>query len=101
VQALLNTGSGSPNAGDGLWPIRRRKVLDWLITGTRGERFIDNIFVEMLEKLTGAGLPVARASLHFRTQNPSGLGPESCGGGEYRKRKSAPTITVPKKRRNI
>ena len=74
MQALLNTGSGSPDAGDGLWPIRRRKVLDWLITGTRGERFIDNIFVEMLEKLTGAGVPVARASLHFRTQNPQWLG---------------------------
>ncbi|WP_407070379.1 adenylate/guanylate cyclase domain-containing protein [Phyllobacterium endophyticum] len=74
VPALLNTISGPTDTNGRLWPVHRRKILDWLVTGTRDERFIDNIFVEMLDRLLEAGLPVARASLHFRTMNPQWLG---------------------------
>jgi adenylate cyclase len=59
---------------EGIWPTRRRKILDWLMTETQNDRFIDNIFVEMCKKLRDADLPVARATLHFSTHNPQWLG---------------------------
>ena len=59
---------------DGVWPARRRKVLDWLVNDTRRERFIDNILVEMCTRLVAAGVPVARASLHFQTNHPQWRG---------------------------
>ncbi len=64
----------SPSLEDGNWPTRRRSVLDWLIIETRNERFIDNILVEMCERLQAAGVPVARATLHFRINHPQWLG---------------------------
>nr|WP_244598543.1 adenylate/guanylate cyclase domain-containing protein [Rhizobium tubonense] len=59
---------------DGLWPAQRRRVLDWLMTETREQRFIDNIFVDMCQKLVDAGISVARATLHFRIDNPQWRG---------------------------
>ncbi|WP_104667423.1 adenylate/guanylate cyclase domain-containing protein [Ensifer adhaerens] len=64
--------SNSPE--DGSWPARRQSVLDWLIIETRNERFIDNILVELGERLQAAGVPVARATLHFRINHPQWLG---------------------------
>lgn len=64
----------SPSLEEGSWPTRRRSVLDWLIIETRNERFIDNILVEMCERLQAAGVPVARATLHFRINHPQWLG---------------------------
>lgn len=61
-------------AQEGQWPVRRRAILDWLINGTRDERFIDRILVEMCTRLQAAGVPVARATLHFRTHHPEWLG---------------------------
>lgn len=61
-------------SGEGSWPVQRRSVLDWLIIETRNERFIDNILVEMCERLVAAGVPVARATLHFRINHPQWLG---------------------------
>lgn len=61
-------------AAEGVWPIRRRRILDWLINETRGERFIDNILVEMCKRLLAAGVPVNRSSLHFRTNHPQWIG---------------------------
>lgn len=49
-------------------------VQDWLVRGTNHERFIDNIFVGMCERLRAAGVPVARATLFFDTHNPEWLG---------------------------
>ncbi|MDQ0321508.1 adenylate cyclase [Pararhizobium capsulatum DSM 1112] len=59
---------------EGQWPVQRRAILDWLIQGTRDERFIDNIVTEMCTRLRTAGVPVARATLHFRTNHPEWLG---------------------------
>ncbi|MET3856074.1 adenylate/guanylate cyclase domain-containing protein [Rhizobium sp. OAE497] len=64
----------STAAEDGAWPLRRRRILDWLVNETRSERFIDNIFVEMNERLIEAGVPLGRASLHFRTLHPQWMG---------------------------
>jgi len=49
-------------------------VVHWLTTGTREERFIDNIFAEMCVRLQRAGLPIKRATLHFVIQHPQWLG---------------------------
>ena len=56
------------------WLIKRQQILDWLIKDTRKQRFIDNILVEMCERLNAAGVPVGRATLHFRTHQPQWLG---------------------------
>lgn len=57
-------------ADAGQWPKQRTAVLDWLMIETRDERFIDNIFVELCQRLREAGVPVARATLSFRIQHP-------------------------------
>jgi adenylate cyclase len=49
-------------------------VVDWLINGTRDERFIDNIFAEMCIRLQQAGIPLARSTLHVMIQHPQWLG---------------------------
>jgi adenylate cyclase len=64
----------APSASDGVWPAHKRRILDWLVMETRGQRFLDNILVEMSRKLIDAGVPVARATLHLRTNNPQWLG---------------------------
>ena len=50
------------------------KTTDWLMQGTHDEPAIDKIFVELCSRLRVAGVPVARASLHFRTHHPQWLG---------------------------
>lgn len=59
---------------DGIWPARRSEVLDWLVNGTRSERFMDNIIVEMAERLVAVGVPVGRVSVHFQTNHPQWRG---------------------------
>lgn len=49
-------------------------VVEWLTNGTRGERFIDNIFAEMCNRLQEAGIPVKRSTLHILIQHPQWLG---------------------------
>lgn len=49
-------------------------IVEWLMTETRDERFIDNIFVQMCGKLVEAGVPLSRATLHFRILHPQWLG---------------------------
>ncbi|MDH4438799.1 MAG: adenylate/guanylate cyclase domain-containing protein [Rhizobium sp.] len=46
----------------------------WMLNEVSNERFIDNIFVELCARLHGAGIPVARSTLHFRINNPQWLG---------------------------
>ncbi|MGF6175398.1 adenylate/guanylate cyclase domain-containing protein [Ensifer sp. 4252] len=60
--------------GDGQWPHQRHSVLDWLMNETRTERYIDNLFVDLCERLNAAGIPITRATLHFRTYHPQWLG---------------------------
>ena len=49
-------------------------VVHWLTSGTRDERFVDNIFAELCMRLQRAGIPVKRASLHLLIQHPQWLG---------------------------
>ncbi|MFZ0764068.1 adenylate/guanylate cyclase domain-containing protein [Bradyrhizobium sp.] len=49
-------------------------VLHWLTNDAREERFIDNIFAEMCQRLQRAGIPLKRASLHVLIQHPQWLG---------------------------
>lgn len=66
--------SSDAGAESGAWPARRREVLDWLVNDTRRERFMDNIMVQMAERLVAAGVPVERVSLHFQTNHPQWRG---------------------------
>ena len=68
----ISTTSAVAEAGVG--PLRRRGIIEWLMTETRDQRFIDKIFVELCSRLRVAGVPVARASLHLRTHHPQWLG---------------------------
>lgn len=74
MQSVSDVPLSFNDQSEGVWPSRRRKIIDWLVTETRDERFIDNIFVRMCQRLRNEGVPVARASLHFRTLHPQWLG---------------------------
>ncbi|TFF27276.1 adenylate/guanylate cyclase domain-containing protein [Jiella endophytica] len=62
----------SPRADGQL--LERKAIIDWLVKDTSRERFVDNIFQELCDRLRAAGMPVARATLHFRIQHPQWLG---------------------------
>jgi adenylate cyclase len=53
---------------------RDNDIVHWLTTGTRDERFIDNIFAELCIRLRHAGIPVKRATLHLLIHHPQWLG---------------------------
>jgi adenylate cyclase len=53
-----------------MWPAHRHEILDWLVTSTQGDRFIDNIFVEMCNRLRAQGVSVARATLFLNINHP-------------------------------
>lgn len=55
-------------------PALSKSLRDWMLNGTHQERFIDNILVQLCERLNSAGVPVARATLHLRINNPQWLG---------------------------
>ncbi|MEZ2221734.1 adenylate/guanylate cyclase domain-containing protein [Rhizobium sp. RCC_161_2] len=74
MQLSTQAAADSHDERDGTWPTKRSKILDWLIQDTREERFIDNILVDLCERLRAAGVPVGRATLHFRTLHPQWLG---------------------------
>lgn len=57
-----------------LHSVRRGQILDWLVGETHQQRFIDDIFVELCEKLRGSGIPLTRASMHFQTHHPDRVG---------------------------
>jgi adenylate cyclase len=58
----------------GQWPLHRTRILDWLMSGTRDERFADRIFHQLCDQLRAAGIPIVRATLQFRIQHPQWLG---------------------------
>jgi len=49
-------------------------VVEWLTNGTRDERFIDNIFAQMCNRLQQAGIPLKRSTLHILINHPQWLG---------------------------
>jgi adenylate cyclase len=60
--------------GIGKWPVERRTVLDWLMKETSSQRFLDNLLVDLCERLVLEGIPVGRSSLHLRIQHPQWQG---------------------------
>ena len=70
----LDTEERVSSALDELWPAEKTEILDWLITGTKDERFIDEIFVELCSRLRASGVSVARGVLAFRIRHPQWLG---------------------------
>jgi adenylate cyclase len=66
--------AAEPPRETGIWPSRRHAIVDWLVKETRGQRFIDNLFVELCQRLRAAGVPVARAGMFFRIQHPQWAG---------------------------
>ena len=64
----------APTTIDPAAPLSYGDVLRWLTSETRDERFIDNIFAELCNRLQRAGIPVKRASLHLLIQHPQWLG---------------------------
>jgi adenylate cyclase len=69
-----NRGGDTPARRRGHWPLQRSGVLDWLINGTRQERFLDNIFGEFCSRLRADGIPVARAVMQLRILHPQWFG---------------------------
>lgn len=63
-----------PRKSTGLWPVERRPVLDWLMNETSSQRFLDNLLIDLCERLVGEGIPVGRSSLHLRIQHPQWQG---------------------------
>lgn len=66
-----STGPASETDADLVW--RSREILDWLLGHTHPKRYIDDVFVELCEKLQGTGIPLSRASMNFRTHHPERL----------------------------
>jgi adenylate cyclase len=64
----------APTTIDPAAPLSYGDVLHWLTSQARDERFIDNIFAELCNRLQRAGIPVKRASLHLLIQHPQWLG---------------------------
>lgn len=58
----------------GQWPVERRAVLDWLVNETATQRFLDNLLLEMSERLVEDDVPVEHVSLHLRIQHPQWQG---------------------------
>ena len=58
----------------GSWPTRRTGALDWLVAETRGQRFLDNIFVDLCQRLEASGVALARAAMFLETHHPQWLG---------------------------
>lgn len=56
------------------WPSRHHPILKWLVLETSQDRFLDNILVELCERLRGSGVSIARSTVHIRTFNPQWLG---------------------------
>ncbi|WP_208247834.1 adenylate/guanylate cyclase domain-containing protein (plasmid) [Rhizobium sp. T1470] len=52
----------------------RNRIFKWLMEDAWQERFTDNLFVQLCDRLLEAGIPVERGTMHFRLQHPQWLG---------------------------
>jgi adenylate cyclase len=50
------------------------EIMLWLAQSTRDERFMENIFAALCNRLQAAGSPIKRASLNLQIQHPQWLG---------------------------
>jgi adenylate cyclase len=62
------------NAPPNIDPAFDGDVVHWLTNGTREERFLDNIFAQLCNRLQRAGIPLKRATLHILIHHPQWLG---------------------------
>ncbi|WP_283194378.1 adenylate/guanylate cyclase domain-containing protein [Rhizobium sp. AN80A] len=74
MQSLSNPAPEPSELSVGQWPRHRTTSLDWLVNETRNERYIDNLLVQLCDRLRDEGIPVSRATMHFRTHHPQWLG---------------------------
>ncbi|MFK0164117.1 adenylate/guanylate cyclase domain-containing protein [Rhizobium sp. NPDC090279] len=74
MQSSIEAVAASTQDDQGSWPTKQSKILDWLMNDVREQRFIDNILVELCEKMRAVGIPIGRATMHFRTHHPQWLG---------------------------
>ena len=58
----------------GHWPRRRSVTIDWLVNEAYEQRFMDNLLVECCDRLRASGMPLGRATVHMRINNPQWLG---------------------------
>jgi adenylate cyclase len=49
-------------------------VVHWLMNETRDQRFVDNIFAELCERIQRSGIPLKRSTLHILIHHPQWLG---------------------------
>ncbi|MBO0905160.1 adenylate/guanylate cyclase domain-containing protein [Jiella sonneratiae] len=61
-------------SGDGRWPRQSTDIVDWLVQDTAGYRYIDEIFQMLCDRLLASGIPIGRATLHFRIAHPQWFG---------------------------
>jgi adenylate cyclase len=64
---MTDDASDNPAAS---WPSRRSEALSWLVNGVADQPFLDNLFVELCERLRASSVPIDRATLHLRTLHP-------------------------------
>src|ERR1700759_4843918 len=50
------------------------EVVHWLMNKTRDQRFVDNIFAELCERIQRSGIPLKRSTLHILIHHPQWLG---------------------------
>jgi adenylate cyclase len=73
---IITTDKGMSMMGDGdkIEAQSYDEIIRWLTNDTRDERFMENIFAALCNRLQAAGLPLKRASLHLQIQHPQWLG---------------------------
>lgn len=70
-----NTADLSQSAPpDILWPSKRSAILNWLVLETSDQRFIDNLLVELCQRLNDAGISVARGTINLLVDHPQWRG---------------------------
>lgn len=57
-----------------LWPSKPSEILSWLVLETRDQRFIDDILVQMCQRLNEAGISMPRATINFLVDHPQWRG---------------------------
>lgn len=56
------------------WPAYPSPALDWLVRGTSGQPYLDNLFAELCQRLVAEGLPLDRTGLHIQVLHPQFFG---------------------------
>lgn len=57
-----------------LWPSKPSEILNWLMLETSDQRFIDNLLIELCQRLNEAGISVARGTVNFLVDHPQWRG---------------------------